>query len=401
MLDRALRSIPYGASTYSKSYVAFGKNAPLYASHGIGWRCFDVNGTHYCDLIMGLGSVILGHCHPEVDESIRRQLLKGTASSLAAPVEIEAAERLLSHFPPLSMVQWATNGTDSTLAAIRLARAVTGRPLIVIAKEAYHGFDDWSLSGTHRGYGIPGEASSPILKVDKEEFLNLEWTSVDSERIAAIIIEPDLHSASLRAIRDWATAHGSLLISDEMQCWQRYPEWTGAAHYGVTPDIWCLGKSLANGMPVSAIVGPKDIMKRFAPGDQPNAFFSSTWAGHPLSMAAVVATLDAMKEQTASLWNNANKLHQAVVAIVSDNELPLSIAAPPFSRITFPSVEYAQCFRRFMERSGVLIYGSHNLSLAHDHYAIARLLEAWQNTAAALRNEKVSTETRDPEIMRR
>src|SRR5262249_3394978 len=155
--------------------------------------------------------------------------------------------------------------------------------------------------GTPRGFGING-----AWNVIRCAYLEMVEHFFKGTLIAAVIIEPDVHPDWLKPIREWCTRHGALMIADEVMTWQRYPEWTASSHYGVTPDLWCLGKSLANGMPVSAIVGPADILKRFAP-PAPNAFFSSTWAGHPLSMSALIATLDVMEKEDGpgKIWETA------------------------------------------------------------------------------------------------
>jgi glutamate-1-semialdehyde aminotransferase len=376
--------------------VAFGETTPLYVTHSDGYRAFDVNGNEYVDCIMGLGSVILGHRNPQIDEAIRAQLSNGTSMSLATPIELEAAERLLSHFPDDHQVQWATSGTDATTGACRLARIVTGKKFVVMAMDGYHGWNDWSLADSKRGYGIPSNTATGGFRSLSELY---EHTAYN---IAAVIIEPDLHPEWLKPLRDWTTKNGVLLIADEVMTWQRYPEWTGSAHYGIQPDIWCLGKSLGNGMPVSAIVGHKDIMKRLAPGKEPNAFFSSTWAGHPLSMAAVVSTLDVMKEQegTHAIWAYADNLHDMVSRLL-ERQIGIVIGKPPFNRLTFRSPSLANSFRQLMAKHGVLIYASHNLSLAFDFNAMTRLMSAWEKTIAELQDFKDDAEIVVNQIMRR
>lgn len=379
-----MNCLPYGGSTYSKTAVA----DPIFdrrVTHGDGWRIFDDQGNDYADLIMGLSSIILGHRHIVVDEAIRRQLSCGTTLSLATDVEFQAAERLLKHFPDGCMVQWATNGSDATTGAIRLARAVAGRPMIVMANDGYHGFHDWCLGGSSRGFGIPEQWDGEnICLVDRITDLNDLTSVTPPHSIAAVIIEPDLYPHWLKDLRAWTSSHGALLIFDEVMTFGRFPGFLASAHYGVSPDCWSLGKALANGMPVSAIVGDKSILSRFGPGPDPNVFFSSTWAAHPLSMAAVIATLDVLEREDgpAKLYSRSVDLHRALEDKLALSDA-VSLGFPPWNRITGPP-RVMRAWRQLMLEHGVLIYGAHNLSLAHDANAIHRVKEAWENSLRLL-----------------
>jgi glutamate-1-semialdehyde aminotransferase len=400
--------LPYGASTYSKSAVAFGPEFPVQATHGDGWRIF-VNGKDLCDCVMGLGSVILGHRNSVVDDAIRRQLSLGTTLSLSTDIEHEAAERVLRHFPAGYSLQWGVNGSDATTGAIRLARAVTGKNIIAMFDDGYHGFHDWSLSGTERGYGIPPQGDSegyPLVhRIGNEGPLPIR-------NVAAVIIEPDLHSDQLKPLRQWCTENNALLIFDEVMTWARYPEWRAAKYFDVEPDLTCIGKSLGNGMPVSAIVGSADILKRFAPSDIPNAFFSSTWAGHPLSMAAVIATLDVLEQGVGEtdrdgpswLWEQAKYLN-SYLRNRMQNAGWATIGDPPWNRVQSPWRVVMDDFRQTMLRHGVLIYGAHNLSLAQSQPAWERLFKAWDVVIEGFDLDSLQEVYGDPEpvtgVMRR
>jgi glutamate-1-semialdehyde aminotransferase len=256
--------------------------------------------------------------------------------------------------------------------------------VIVMADDGYHGFHDWCLADTSRGNGIPTnecEGFSTVMPLDLDGYMT---TAEAKQYVAAVIIEPDQHPDWLAQIRQWCSAHGAVMIADEVNCWQRYPEWTGCAHFGVTPDLWCLGKSLGNGMPVSAIVGPASIMRRFAPGKLPNAFFSSTWAGHPLSIAAVIATLDVLEREGGcqKIWDSACNLNEWLAGEFDWFSFRGDLSGPPFNRVT--NIDRPRVWRKLMIEHGVFIYGAHNLSLAHDMNAIHRLSEAWKNTVRLL-----------------
>jgi glutamate-1-semialdehyde aminotransferase len=374
--------LPYGASTYSKSWVAWGHDDPLYVTHGQDWRTFDESGTGLCDCAMGLGSVILGHRNSRVDAAIRHQLSAGTTLSLATHIELAAARRVLKYFPADSMLQWGVNGSDATTGACRLARLITGRDRIAKWLCGYHGFHDWAVTDTNRGHGV--EKTFKTFGFGEDWVSQIEQWPQDKLDIAAIIVEPDIHPQHLETLRAWCTKNDAFLIFDEVMTWGRYPKMLGSSNYGVQPDLWCLGKALGNGMPVSAIVGSAAVMRRFAPlSNEPNAFFSMSWGGHPLSLAAVIATLDVLEEHDGArlIWKRAEELHRFLANLSLDYLDRLSsltdIGSPPFNRVTWRSPPVARAWRRLMRQAGVLIYAAHNLSLAHDDNAIKRIIDAW------------------------
>jgi glutamate-1-semialdehyde 2,1-aminomutase len=360
-------------STYSKSAVAWGDDFPLYLSHGNGSHVFDVDGNEYVDFSMALGCCPLGYRNPTVDAAIRRQLDSGIAFSLGTAIEAELCEKLAHTFGPhivggadQAMVALGKNGSDATALAVRLARTVTGRRYIHMRQDGYHGWHDWSLSGTSRGIGTAAAQTK-----EKGGY----W--------AAAIVEPDKGEAECFRLRQACDSRNVPLIFDECVTGFRYPKLCGAAHYGIAPDILCLGKGLGNGMPISAVIARRELMERIAAGGRPNCFWSATHFGETLSIAAALAVLDAFTSGKAC--DDIQRLETGAYNVAAKNvRVPVKVEWTSLSRLSFPSPEYAQRFRREMARNGVIIYSAHNVSTAHEEGDMKRLARAYEKTMDVL-----------------
>ncbi|HKU53446.1 MAG TPA: aminotransferase class III-fold pyridoxal phosphate-dependent enzyme, partial [Nitrospira sp.] len=206
-LIRALRTIPFGSQTFSKSHVQFpASQAPLYVTHADGCRIFDVDGNDYVDMVSAIMPVVLGYRDPDVDLAIRRQLDKGIIFSLATKEEAELAELLCHHIPCAEMVKFGKSGTDATSAAVRLARAYTGRDHILVG--GYHGWADWSMAVSNRSAGIPARV--------KEMSHQLSGYDGDPRHVAAVIVEPNDDPEYLKEVREYCTKNHIILIFDEI-----------------------------------------------------------------------------------------------------------------------------------------------------------------------------------------
>lgn len=369
---RALHVQPYGASTYSKSAVAFGTDAPLYLTHGDAGVVFDVDGNDYVDFISGLGAVILGHRHPTVNDAIRRQLDTGIAFSLGNELEIDVCQRLADIPSGDNLVVLGKNGSDASLAAIRVARAFTGRQYAVMLEGAYHGFHDWSLANTARGYGIPS-GHGELVYSSLDNFIS---DLKGAPEIAAVIVEPDRYSCDeLIGLRRFCTEHGIVLVFDEVFTGLRYGETLLASReLHLHPDLTCMGKALGNGMPISALIGKREIMERFAPGHHLNAFYSTTMGGDCLSLAACLATLKELQIGYRALQQNATWVAENVRIMIDYFGLGdrIKISGVPLNRLTFESPDLGNKFRAEMARNGVLIYSSFNVMTAHNESDLIR-----------------------------
>ncbi len=306
--------IPCGTQTMSKApdQFVFGVH-PIYLKSGKGCYVKDVDNNSYIDHICSLGPIILGHNHKRTVKAIRKQLTKGITFSLMHPLEVELAQLLTEIIPCAEQVRYAKNGTDATLAAVRLARSYTGKEHILKPEGHYHGWGDWHAASTTRDYGVP-KVLKELVKTFKYNDLQSLSDALCKYKPAAVIMEPvsleEPEPDFLKGVRELCDDHGVVLIFDEMITGFRWALGGAQEYYGVTPDIATFGKALANGMPISVIAGKKKFMKEFD-----NIFFSMTFGGEACSLAAAVETIKEMKELKeeifSHIWQQGNRLKTA------------------------------------------------------------------------------------------
>lgn len=293
-LARAERVIPLGSQTFSKSRTQYPVGAaPLFAARSFGSRTWDIDGNEYIDLVSSLGAVALGYGDKEINEAVQKQLQNGVTLSLAHPIEAEVAELIVDLIPCAEKVRFAKNGSDATSAAIRLARAYTGHDHIIVC--GYHGWQDWYIGSTTMHRGVPTATRSLTHSV---EYNNLEslHAAIDEldGKVAAVIMEPMTSEWPkdnyLHEVRKVTQDKGIVLVFDEMLTGFRFAPGGAQEFFGVTPDLAAFGKALANGFPLSAIVGRADILDVM-----PNIFFSGTFGGETLSLTAAKVVLQRMK----------------------------------------------------------------------------------------------------------
>lgn len=380
LLTRARKVIPLGAQTFSKSYLQYPKDqAPLFVTHGQGGYIYDADGQGYVDLVCGLLPIILGHNDPDINEAIRRQLTNGISFSTSTELEAELAEMLCKLIPCAEMVRFGKNGTDVTTAAVRAARAFTGRDLILLS--GYHGWGDWSIWTTERNIGVTKQCSDSFAFGDR--FGNL--THYKPDRIAAIIVEPNDNPEYLQWLRNCCDTHGIVLIFDEIITGWRYPGFSAQKHFGVTPDLACFGKALGNGVPINAVVGRRDIMRLFAPPD--NVFFSGTFQGETLSLAAAIACIKKLERENvpASLAAMGSHLKGAL----KPNELLPLTGFPTHQKVAFKDDKVKTVFIREMIKRGVLTIGTLNLCYAHGAPELKRVIRAWGEVTDLLESNSI------------
>lgn len=397
MLVRAGKVIPLGSQTFSKSHIQFPTpEAPLYMERGHQGRCWDVDGNEYVDLIGGLLPILLGYQDPDVDDAIKKQVSKGITFSLATELEIELAERLVELIPSAEMVRYGKNGSDATAAAVRLVRAFTGRNHIIAL--GYHGWQDWYIGATTRSKGIPRQVRDLTTKIpyhDKAAFEAAFQTHRDD--VAGVILEPmftDEHETGyLRSLVDFAREQGALVIFDEIVTGFRYARGGAQALFGVTPDLSAFGKAMGNGMPISAVVGRRDVML-----EMEEIFFSSTFGGECLSLAAAIAVIDKINREPVvdKLWTTGEKLSQGVGDLIEKFQLQDVITMgglAPWKIIQVRDHEHASragistlLFRELIAH-GILTNGSHNVCYAHNEDDIQQTLEAYELSLAILAEE--------------
>ena len=394
MLENACAIIPLGSQTFSKSYQQYPrKAAPLFLTHGEGGRVWDVDGNEYVDMVCGLLSVILGYRDPDVDYAIRRQLDAGISFSLATDLERVLAGHLVDIIPCAEMVRFGKNGTDATSAAIRLARAKTGRDHIGVC--GYHGWQDWYLAATTRNKGIPEATRGlthnfPYNDLEALEQLFNKWPN----EFAAIILEPmniqEPQEGYLEGAKELAHKHGALLIFDEIITGFRYSLGGAQELFDVTPDLATFGKSMANGLPLSAIVGQAEIM-----AEMDHVFLSSTFGGEALSIAAAIRVIEKMKQEPIvdKLWSTGAKLANEVSKLIEIFDLSdvITISGkPPWKLLTFKNrgeTEIDQIRTLFIQemiRAGLLTLGSHNICSSHSEADVQHTLMAYEHALGIL-----------------
>ncbi|MEU2503395.1 glutamate-1-semialdehyde 2,1-aminomutase [Streptomyces sp. NPDC007863] len=266
--ERLHALIPGGAHTYAKGDDQYPEHLAPVISHGRGAHVWDVDGNRYVEYGSGLRSVSLGHAHPRVVEAVRRELERGGNFVRPSVVEIEAAERFLATVPTADMVKFAKNGSDATTAAVRLARAATGRARVAVcADHPFFSVDDWFIGTTPMAAGIPATTTDLTMRFPYGDLPATEELLGRYEgEIACLILEPATQTepppgylAGLRALAD---RHGCVLVFDEMITGFRWSEAGAQGLYGVVPDLSTFGKALGNGFAVSALAGRRELMER-------------------------------------------------------------------------------------------------------------------------------------------
>lgn len=395
MLVRALQTIPLGSQTFSKSHAQYPKeHAPLFLTHGEGGHVFDVDGNEYIDMVCGLLSVSLGYRDRDVDEAIQAQLNNGISFSLATELEAQLAEQLVELIPAAEMIRFGKNGSDATSAAIRLARAATGRDRIAIC--GYHGWHDWYIGTTTRDKGVPNAVRELTHAFPYNDITALDRLFREHpDSIAAVVIEPmtveEPKSGYLEELAALTRRRGAVLVFDEMITGFRFDLGGAQRLFGVTPDLACFGKGMANGMPLSALVGRAPIMSQVE-----DIFFSGTFGGETLSLAAAIATIDKMRREPVieGLWRTGRALADGVRARLGAHGLADIISLKgkdPWTILVFEDFEGVRretiktMLSVEMLAAGVLTTGSHNICYAHSSADVDQVIDAYDRALGSIR----------------
>jgi glutamate-1-semialdehyde 2,1-aminomutase len=386
-LERARAVIPLGAQTFSKSVTQLPHGvSPYFARRAEGCRIEDVDGNSYLDFVNALAAVTLGYGDPDVTAAATRQLRDGVVFSLSHRLEAEVAERICAFVPCAEAVRFGKNGSDATAGAVRVARAYTGRDRVLMC--GYHGWQDWSISASARNKGVP-RAVRELTTVFPYDDLPALSALLDAQagEVAAIILEPmNVRAPSpgyLPGVRALADKHGCVLIFDETITGFRFHEGGAQALFGVTPDLATFGKGLANGFPLSAVAGRRELM-----AEMEEVFFSFTMGGEAVSLAAAKAVLDKLAREPviATLRSRGAELMagvgQAIARAGAADFLSVS-GDPTWSFLNFAPPPEADVFAlktlwlQEIFARGVLSLGTHNMSYAHGEAEVAELLAVY------------------------
>jgi len=314
LFNEALRHISGGVNSPVRAFKAVGGD-PIYMERGEGAYISDVDGNKYLDFCCSWGPLILGHAHPVIVEAIKKTAVRGTSFGTVHEAEILVAKKIKSFCPHIDLLRFVSSGTEAVMAALRLARAFTGRDKIIKFSGCYHGHSDYLLASAGSGLatlGIPSSAGVPekftketiVLSLDAPDQVEAAFAEFGGD-IAAVIIEPIpanngllLQSKEyLQYLRDITTKFHSLLIFDEVISGFRVRPGGAVEYYGVIPDLCTYGKVVGGGLPVGAFGGRVDIMKHLAPDG--NVYQAGTLSGNPLALACGLATLEYLEQNDA------------------------------------------------------------------------------------------------------
>lgn len=315
--DKIHSLIPGGAHTYSRGDDQFPENAPAVLIRGKGAYVWGSDGARHLDYGMGLRSVTIGYAQKEIDAAAIEEIKKGNNLTKASMTELMAAEKLLTLFPGMDMVKFATNGSTVTTAAVKLARAYTGRKLIVrCADHPFFSYDDWFIGDTVMNRGIPKEVSRLTKNFRFNDIDSLKKVFTDyKDEIACVITEPTTHiqpnKGFLQDVEELTHANGALLISDEVSCCFRV-DFATYKRYDFHPDMVTIGKGIANGYAVDALLGIRDFMDLGGIRKKRERVFliSTTFGATMSSLGAMMATIDYFRQHDvlAYLWKYNEQL---------------------------------------------------------------------------------------------
>lgn len=385
-LERALKTIPLGSQTFSKSKVQYPFGvSPYFAKKAKGAYVWDVDNNQYIDFINGLCSITLGHCEESVINAVKEQLELGSIFSLGHELEFLVAEKICKLVPSAEKVRFGKNGSDATAGAIRLARAYTKRDHVAVC--GYHGWQDWYIGSTSKNAGVP-QATQDLTHTFQYNNIESLKTLLEENKgkIAAVILEPINvvlpKDNFLEDVKKLAHEHDAVLIFDETITGFRYANGGAQAYFNVTPDLSTFGKGLANGYPLSAIAGKSEIMDLME-----DIFFSFTFGGETLSLAAALNVLTRLENEPIidKLWETGNYLLDNLQKLIDDKNLTDKFSlwgTAVFSGCT-PTATGDELwliktlFMQEMIGSGILSLGTHNISYAHTKEHVDILLEAY------------------------
>lgn len=392
LFSEARQLIPGGSQTNSKRPQAFAYGVyPIYISQGHGCRVEDVDGNTFIDLVGALGPINLGYCYPAVNQAIEEQLNRGIVSGLLFPAELEAARLLTEIVPCAQMVRFFKGGGEATAAAARIARKYTGRELI--ANCGYRGWPDVWTAARNDG-GVPTALESTILSFPFNDLAALEQLFAENkDNVAAVfldILQREPEPGYLQAVIDLAHANGALFVMDEIVSGFRLSTGGAQEYFGVVPDMACFAKGIANGMPVSAVVGKADVMRLAE-----DLLISITYGGEALSLAAAAATMRELRDKkvTDYLWEIGRTLMDGLDRAAATHGVPFACyGMPPMSLMRFRDVD-AQAnqlvwgyFLQEMAARGVLLRrgGVNFVSYSHRSDDIAEVVAAADQVFAEL-----------------
>lgn len=388
--------IPGGAHTYSKGDDQFPQLSPAAITHGKGCYVWDVDGNKYIECLGGLASVSLGHAYEPVIERVAEELKKGNNFSRPSVIEREMAERFLALVKVHDMIKFAKNGSVVTTAAVKLARAYTGRKLVARpAEHPFYSYDDWFIGSTDVKSGIPSDISNLTVMYKADDLASLtELFEKYPGQIACVISEPEkmnvLPENYLRDAIDLAHKHGALWIMDEMITGYKTDYPGSMKKYNVVPDMTTWGKGIANGFSFCCLTGKQEVMELGGirnKGKEKLFLISTTHGGETCSIAAGLATMDEFEKHPVVAHNQAmgQRFIDGSARIIASHGLTHSIKNLQFN--WHASLGYFDnegnnsfglrtLFHQELVRQGVLFQGIFCANYSHTEKEVDYILEA-------------------------
>jgi glutamate-1-semialdehyde 2,1-aminomutase len=376
------REIVAGGTTQGKApNTLLPGEYPIYAARGQGATLWDADGNRFLDWILAYGIIVLGYCDPDVDAAAIREIRDGFAFPLTRPVQNELAELLVKVIPCAERVHFFKTGSDTTTAAVRLARIVTGRDKIV--RWGYNGWHDWCCT---REAGIPRHVREDVLTFRYNDLNSLEDVlRRNRDEVACVIMMPleiELpHPGFLAGVKDLAHRYGALFILDEMRSGFHIAIGGAQEYYGVIPDLATFSKAMSNGYAMSVLAGRRDVMQALS-----ETYVSSTFYTNSIAMAAALATINKLRQGQviAHLWQIGQGLLDGLNTLAQDAGVEAeAVGLPPMPYLVFtyadPEIKETAryVFYRETTRRGVLFHPNHHwfVCAAHSQQDLARTLE--------------------------
>jgi glutamate-1-semialdehyde 2,1-aminomutase len=389
LYQRALRVLPGGVNSPVRAMRSIGRD-PIFIASGAGPIVTDVDGNDYVDWVSSWGPLILGHAHPAVVAAVTAAAARGTSYGAATEGEVALAEEVAARMPSVQMLRMTSSGTEATMSALRLARAVTGRDRILKFSGAYHGHVDGLLAQAGSGLATQGIPASPgVPEAAAAATMIAPWNDPsalpDAADLAAIIVEPvpanmgvvpaaDGFLARLRAAADRG---GALLIFDEVITGFRIARGGAQERFGVAPDLTIMGKVIGGGLPAAAYGGRRELMERIAPAG--DVYQAGTLSGNPLAVAAGLATLARLDEAAyAQLARTTDALAQGLRDAAAAAGRAIQVQTVPGLLTAFFSAAPVASFEAAVAQCDLAAYGAWCRELlARGVYPPASQFEAW------------------------
>jgi glutamate-1-semialdehyde 2,1-aminomutase len=390
---RAHRLIPGGAHTYAKGDDQYPENAPGFIARGKGCHVWDLDGNEFIEFGMGLRAIALGHAFDPVVEAAHRQMQLGINFNRPSPLEVELAESMMDIVGGADMVKFAKNGSDVTTAAVKLARAYTGRDLVAICgDQPFFSVDDWFIGSTPMHAGIPDAVVNLTLKFGFNDLASLRALfDQHPAQIACVVLEAEATTPPLpgylKAVKDLCEDRGAVLVFDEMITGFRWHLGGAQRFHGVVPHLSTFGKAMGNGFAIAALAGSREIMRLGGiEHDQKRVFLLSTTHGaEGHALAASLETIRIFREQGVIefLWRQGERLRAGINRVIARHGIAdyFELAGRPCNLIFrtkdergAPSQSFRTLFLQELIRGGILA-PSFVVSFSHSDDDIDRTVD--------------------------